>query len=170
MALAVLTPWDECNFSPARQAPTARAALAFRRHPSRKVIMSATVTTIRQPRTLLAARIIAGVIGTVQLVGAVFFLFIAPHEAIWVGPWVDAPVVTLTLTATALKLALALAPGLGVPRRITVGLVAVGLGAALTLIKVPVYEEPEGVVFLIVDAALLVLLLLARRSTRRAGA
>lgn len=120
--------------------------------------------TGRQPRTLLAARIIAGIIGAVQLAGAFFFLVVARDQAIWIGPLVDVPVITLTLTAIALKLTLALAPRIPPTRRITVGLAAVAVGVVLTLVKIPVYDEPEGAVFLAVDAVLVVLLLLARRA------
>lgn len=134
--------------------------------------MSTTTTTAvpataRQPRSLVAARILAGVIGAVQLAGAFFFLVLAREEAVWLGPLVDVPVIALTLTTVALKLAVALAPGLAPARRIAVGLTAIALGIALTLIKIPVYDEPEGSVFLAVDAAILVLLLLARRALGR---
>lgn len=132
--------------------------------------MTTTIATSRRPRTLLAARILAGAIGAVQAAGATFFLFIAPHEAVWLGPWIDVPVVGLTLTGVALKLAFALWPGLASARRIVLGLVAVGVGAATTLVKVPAYGEPEGVVFLLVDAAVLVLLLVALRAVRRPAA
>ncbi len=120
--------------------------------------------TARQPRTLLAARVLAGIIGTVQLAGAVFFLVVAREQTVWIGPLVDVPVIALTLTGIALKLTLALAPRIPPARRITVGLAAVAVGVVLTLVKIPVYDEPEGAVFLAVDAAVLVLLLLARRA------
>lgn len=123
---------------------------------------TAVPTTARQPRTLLAARILAGVVGAVQLAGALFFLVLARDEAVWLGPLVDVPVIALTLTTIVLKMAFALAPRLTPARRTTVGLATVALGVALTLIKVPVYDEPEGAVFLVVDAVILVLLLAAR--------
>ncbi len=120
--------------------------------------------TARQPRTLLTARVLAGIIGTVQLAGAFFFLVLARDQTVWIGPLVDVPVIVLTLTGIALKLTLALAPRIEPARRITVGLAAVAVGVVLTLVKIPVYDEPEGAVFLAVDAAVLVLLLLARRA------
>lgn len=127
-------------------------------------ITRAVPTTARQPRTLVAARILAGVVGVVQLAGFFFFLVLAREEAVWIGPLVDVPVIALTLTTIALKIVFALAPHITPARRITVGLAAVALGVVLTLIKVPVYDEPEGTVFLAVDAAILALLLLARRA------
>ncbi len=129
--------------------------------------MTTTIATSRRPLTLLVARILAGAIGVVQAAGATFFLFIAPHESVWLGPWIDVPVVGLTLTGVALKLAFAVWPGLPSTRRIPLGLAAVGLGAATTLVKDPVYREPEGVIILLVDAVVLVLLLVAMRAGRR---
>lgn len=127
-----------------------------------------TATTVpgaaRQPRSLLAARIVAGIIGAVQLAGAFFFLVVARDQTVWIGPLVDVPVIALTLTAIALKLTLALAPRIPPARRVTVGLAAVTVGVVLTLVKIPVYDEPEGAVFLAVDALLLALLLHARRT------
>lgn len=43
------------------------------------------------------------------------------------------------------------------------GLVAVAIGVAVTLVKIPVYDEPEGLVFIAFDGLLLLLLLVARR-------
>lgn len=134
-----------------------------------------TTTTSPAPRTtqaparhraLTAARIWAGLLGLNGLAGATFFILIAPEEAVWVGPWVDVPVVALMLTGFLLKLGVALVPGVPALRRIRAGLVAVALGMGVTLVKIPVYDEPEGVLFLALDAVLLGLLLLARRSTR----
>ena len=68
------------------------------------------------------------------------------------------------LTGFACKLAVALWPGLGVDRRVTLGFVAVAIGVAVTLVKVPLYDEPEGTAFLAADGVLLALLLLARRA------
>jgi hypothetical protein len=85
---------------------------------------------------------------------------------VWVGPWVDVPVVALMLTGFFLKLGVALAPGLPADRRIRLGFLAVALGMAVTLVKIPVYDEPEGMLFLAFDAVLLGVLLLAWRATR----
>lgn len=65
-----------------------------------------------------------------------------------------------------LKVACSLWPGLADGRRITLGLVGVAIGISTTLIKIPLYDEPEGVIFLIADAVLLTLLLLSRRPGR----
>lgn len=113
---------------------------------------------------LVVARVFAGALGLMQLSGAVFFLFIAPQEAVWKGPWLDVPVVAIMITGMLLKVAIAIVPRLASRLRISLGLVAVSLGVAITLIKIPVYEEPEGVLFLVLDAILLAMLLLARRS------
>lgn len=133
--------------------------------------MTTTTTTIpSDPRTrrnvaLTAARVFAGILGLVQLAGAMFFLFLAPEEAVWVGPWVDVPVVAALLSGALLKLAISVGPGLNAHSRIRLGLLAVTIGVAVTLIKIPVYDEPEGVVFLALDTVLLALLLLARRGS-----
>lgn len=128
---------------------------------------STAVVTPKRNAALIAARALAGVLGALQLAGAVYFLLIAPGEAVWHGPWVDVPVIAVLLTGVFLKLALAIAPGLDAARRIRLGLVAVGVGIAITLVKIPVYDEPESVTFIPVDAALAGLLLLARRGARR---
>lgn len=133
--------------------------------------MTTTTTTASAPRTrrnvaLTTARVFAGILGSLQLAGAAFFLFLAPEEAVWVGPWVDVPVVAALLGGALLKLAVSVGPGLTAESRIRLGLLAVGIGVAVTLIKIPVYDEPEGVVFLALDAVLLALLLLARRGGR----
>lgn len=124
-------------------------------------------TTTRRNVALVSARIVAGLLGMIQLAGAAFFLLLAPEEAVWVGPWVDIPVVALMLTGMLLKVAVAVAPRLTPSRRINLGLLAVAIGLGTTLVKIPVYDEPEGVLFLAFDAVLLVLLLLARRAERR---
>lgn len=126
--------------------------------------MTATVDAPTRHIALIAARVVAGLLGAIQLAGAVFFLFIAPEQAVWVGPWLDIPIVTIMLAGFLCKLAVALLPGLEVGRRITLGLVAVAIGVATTLVKIPVYDEPEGLVFLVSDGLLLLLLLLARRT------
>lgn len=126
--------------------------------------MAAVVDAPSRNNALVIARVVAGVLGTVQLAGAIMFLFIVPEEAVWVGPWLDVPIVTIMLVGFLCKLALALWPGLGLDRRIRLGFIAVALGVATTLVKVPVYDEPEGLGFLALDGLLLVLLLLARRS------
>lgn len=112
---------------------------------------------------LVATRVFAGLLGVIQLAGAAFFLFLAPEQAVWVGPWVDVPVVALLLTGVLLKLMVSVGPGLDPHRRIVLGLAAVAVGVAITLFKIPVYDEPEGVLFLAFDTVLLALLLLARR-------
>lgn len=122
--------------------------------------------TARRNAALTAARVVAGVLGGLQLAGMTYFGLVAPEEAVWVGPWVDAPVVGLMLAGLLLKLAVAVGPGLDRGRRIALGQLAVALGVAVTLVKIPVYDEPEGVVFIGADLVLLTLLLLARRSER----
>ncbi len=126
-----------------------------------------TPTTTRRNVALVAARVVAGVLGINLLAGMVYFVLLAPEEAVWVGPWVDIPVVALMLTGMLLKVAVAVAPRPTPSRRITLGLLAVAIGLGTTLVKIPVYDEPEGVLFLAFDAVLLMLLLLARRAERR---
>lgn len=128
--------------------------------------MTTTSTTSARNSALTAARFAAGLLGTMQLVGAAYFLLISPDEAVWVGLWLDVPIVALLLSGVLLKLGVALLPGLPATRRITMGFLAVGIGAAVTLFKIPVYDEPEGVLFLVFDAVLLVFLMLARRAAR----
>jgi hypothetical protein len=113
---------------------------------------------------LIAARVVAGVLGAVQLAGVGYFTFMAPEDAVFLGPALDIPIVGTMVIGMLLKLACALWPGLSASRRITLGLVAVAIGVVTTLIKIPLYNEPEGVNFLLADAVLLVLLLLARRA------
>jgi hypothetical protein len=129
---------------------------------------STALVTTRRNVPLIAARALAGTVGATQVAGAVFFLLIAPEEAVWHGPWVDAPVIAVLLTGVFLKLAFALAPGMDAARRIGLGLLAVGIGIGITLVKIPVYDEPESATLIAVDAVLGGLLLLARRGTRRA--
>lgn len=129
--------------------------------------MTTTVTTSSRNIALAAARVAAGLLGAIQLAGATFFLLIAPDEAVWVGPWIDVPIVALMLSGIFLKLGLALLPGLTAARRITMGFLAVTIGVAVTLVKIPVYDEPEGVLFLLFDAVLLGFLTLAWRAARR---
>jgi hypothetical protein len=126
--------------------------------------MTATVDAPTRNIALIAARVVAGLLGAIQLAGAIFFMLIAPEQAVWVGPWLDLPIVTIMLGGFLCKLAVALLPGLGVDRRITLGLVAVAIGVAVTLVKIPVYDEPEGLAFLAFDGLLLLLLLVARRT------
>jgi hypothetical protein len=119
---------------------------------------------------VIAARVLAGLMGLVQLAGAFFFLVLAPEEAVWLGPAVDIPVVGLMLTGFVLKLVFALWPRLSVDRRTRLGLTAVAIGMVVTALKIPLYDEPEGVYFLAVDAVLGALILLARRKAVRPGA
>lgn len=128
-----------------------------------------TTTTTTSPRNvaLATARVAAGLLGTIQLAGAVFFIFIAREEAVWVGPWLDAPIVALMLSGILLKLGVAILPGLHATRRTAMGFLAVAIGIAVTLVKIPVYDEPESVLFLALDAVLLGLLTLAWRTARR---
>lgn len=128
--------------------------------------MTTTITTSSRNVALATSRIVAGLLGAMQLSGAVYFVLIAPGEAVWVGPWLDVPIVVLMLAGIFLKLGVALLPGLHATRRITMGFLAVAIGAAVTLVKVPVYDEPEGILFLVFDAALLAVLTLAWRAAR----
>ena len=131
--------------------------------------MTTTVSTTRSARNvpLASARVFAGLLGAVQLAGAGFFLLIARDEAVWVGLWLDIPVVALMLSSIFLKLALALLPGLPATRRLAIGFLAVAIGIAVTLLKIPVYDEPEGALFLAFDGVLLTLLVLAWRIAKR---
>ena len=114
---------------------------------------------------LTAARVTAAVIGGLQLAGFSYFMVIAPDdEVVWLGPWIDYPILTLLLIGVALKLTTALAPGLSAALRVRVGLVAVAVGVVVTMLKMPLYGEPEGVTFLVLDGLLGWLLLRARRS------
>lgn len=128
--------------------------------------MTSTTTTsvaARRNVALVAARVYAGLLAAVQLAGVFFFLFLAPEEAVWVGPWVDVPVTAFLVGGMLLKLAVAVGSGLAPHRRIALGFAAVAIGVAVTLVKIPVYDEPEGVLFLAFDGVLLGLLVLARR-------
>lgn len=121
------------------------------------------------PRNLAlgTARVLAGLLGTLQLAGAGYFLLVAPEEAGWLGPWIDVPVLTVLFTGIVLTLATAVTPRLRPEPRIRLGLTAAGLTVVATLAKIPLYDEPEGVTVLVVDAVLLTLLLLAGRTIRR---
>lgn len=129
--------------------------------------MTSTVIPSTRNVPLAAARVLAGLVGAITLAGLVRFTLVVPEEAVWVGPWADVPVVALMIVAALLKVTVALAPGMDADRRIGLGLLAVGLGMAVTLVKIPAYDEPEGVVFLGVDLVLVALLLLARHAARR---
>lgn len=129
--------------------------------------MTTTTPASSQNIPLISARVAAGVLGIIQLAGAVFFLLIAPQEAVWVGLWIDVPIVVLMLSGILLKIGVAVLPRLNAARRIAMGFLAVAIGTAVTLVKIPVYQEPEGVLFLAFDGVLLVLLLLAWRAARR---
>lgn len=115
---------------------------------------------------LVATRFVAGLLGASQVAGAVFFVLLAPEEAVWLGPLIDVPVIALLLGGALLKLTVGLWPGLDPHRRIGLGLVAVAVGVVVTLVKIPLYDEPEGVLFLGFEAVLLALLLLARRGDK----
>ena len=85
-------------------------------------------------------------------------------EVVWLGPWIDYPILTLLLTGVVLKLATALAPGLDAALRIRRRAGRRRLGVVVTLLKMPLYGEPEGVTFLVLDGLLGWLLLRARRT------
>ena len=127
-----------------------------------------TITTTAAPSrnaALTVARVTAGLIGSLQLAGVSYFMLIVPDdEVVWLGPWIDYPILTLLLTGILLKLTTALAPALDAALRIRVGLVAATLGVVVTLFKMPLYGEPEGVTFLVLDGLLVWLLLRARRT------
>lgn len=116
---------------------------------------------------LVAARVFAGLLGASQLAGVVIFIFVVPEEAVWLGLWLDVPVVALMVFGSSLKLGLAVLPGLAATRRIAMGFLAVAIGAAVTLLKISLYDEPEGVLFLAFDAVLLTFLVLAGRTAKR---
>ena len=130
--------------------------------------MTTITTTAAAPSrnaALTAARVAAGLIGGLQLAGVSYFLLIVPDaEVVWLGPWIDYPILALLLTGVVLKLTTALAPGLSATLRVRVGLVAVAVGVVVTMLKMPLYGEPEGVTFLVLDGLLGWLLLRARRS------
>lgn len=119
--------------------------------------------TTHRNAALAASRVFAGLLGGMQLVGIAYFLLLAREEAVWVGPWVDIPVTGLLVVGVLLKLAVAVGPGLDARRRIGLGLLAAGLGISVTLVKIPVYREPESALFIILDLVLLVLVVLAAR-------
>jgi hypothetical protein len=124
-------------------------------------------TTATRNVALTAARVTAAVIGAMQLAGFTFFMLIVPDdEVVWRGPWIDYPILTLLLTGIALKLTTALAPGLRPDLRVRIGLSAVALSVVVTLLKMPLYGEPEGATFLVLDGLLCWLLLRARRVAR----
>lgn len=131
--------------------------------------MTTTLSAAQSARNvpLASARVFAGLLGTVQLAGAVYFLFIAREEAVWVGIWLDVPVVALTLFSIFLKLGLAVLPGLPATRRVALGFLAVIVGVAVALLKISLYDEPEGVLFMVFDAVLLTLLAFAWRTAKR---
>lgn len=119
--------------------------------------------TTHHNTALVATRIFAGLLGGLQLAGVAYLLLLAPEEAVWVSPWVDVPVSGLLVVGVLLKLAVAVGPGLDARRRIGLAFLAVGLGISVTLVKIPVYREPESALFIILDLVLLGLVLLARR-------
>jgi len=127
-----------------------------------------TITTTTAPSrnaALTASRVAAGLIGGLQLAGMSYFMLIVPDdEVVWLGPWIDYPILALLLTVIVLKLTTAFAPALDAALRIRVGLVAATLGVVVTLFKMPLYGEPEGVTFLVLDGLLVWLLLRARRT------
>lgn len=133
--------------------------------------MTVTTDITAPPRNLAlgAARVVAGLLGAIQFAGAGYFLVLAPEQAVWLGLMIDIPVLTVLFAGILLKLVTALAPGLPQDRRIRFGLVAVGVSVVATLIKIPLYDEPEGVTFLALDGVLLTLLLLAARTARGAS-
>lgn len=129
-----------------------------------------TAATTARKTALLVARVVAGVLGLVGLAGATYFMLIAPEESVWVGPWLDVPVVALIVSAVLVKLVVAVAPGLPASRRIAIGLAAFPIMCVVTLAKVTFYSEPESLVLLTLDAVLFLLLVRARRVARRRGA
>jgi hypothetical protein len=129
--------------------------------------MTTTITTSSRNAALTGARVVSGLLAVSQLAGIAFFVLIAPEEAVWMGALVDVPIVALMLSGALLKLGLALLPGLPPTRRIEMGFLAVAIGIAVTLVKIPVYDEPEGVLFLAFDAFLFALLVAAWRAARR---
>lgn len=123
-----------------------------------------TTSLTRRNSALIAARVVAGLLGAMSLAGATYFLFIAPaDQVVWVGPVIDVTSVALVLSGAALKLTVALWPNLTARPRIHIGLTAVAIGIVGTIMKITFYNEPEGVSFLVFDGILLGLLLLARR-------
>jgi hypothetical protein len=135
-------------------------------------LTSATTDVLLRSRNLalVSARVVGGLIAALQLAGGGFFLLLASDDAVWLGPWVDVPVLTALFAGALLMLAMAVAPKLTPHRRIRVGLVAVGLGVISSLIKSALYDGPESLTFLAVDAVVLALLLLAGRAARATGA
>jgi hypothetical protein len=130
--------------------------------------MSATLSTARpatagRSAALTAARAVFGAAGAVKLSGAVYFSFVAsaaeggdPHG------WFDWSVVVWShaLALAFLVLAVRLRPG--APVRAGAGLLLVEV--AFSLVKLTVYGESAALAFIAVDAVLLVLLALSRRS------
>lgn len=133
--------------------------------------MTTTLEPVAPARnlSLTSARALAALVGCLQSAGIVYFLVIDPGASVWHGPWVDVPVIAALVTAVGLKLATGLVPGLAAGARIRLGIAAVTLGIAVTLVKAPLYDEPEGLTIVVADLVLLALLLLARRTEERAG-
>lgn len=112
---------------------------------------------------MTAARVFAAALALFQLAGVFFFTVLAREEAIWLGPLIDVPIVSLMVIGMLLKLVCGVWPRLLPERRILLGLAGVVIGFATNLVKIPLYDEPEGVLLMAADTVLLVLLLLARR-------
>lgn len=129
--------------------------------------MATTVTTPWRNSALVAARVVAGLRGTVQFAGAIFFSLIAPDEPVWVGPWLDVPNRGVDSVTGFSETWVGLPAGADREQAMTMGFLAVALGVAVTLVKITVYDDPEGVVFLLFDAILLGLLTLAWRAEKR---
>lgn len=127
--------------------------------------MTSTAPIATRNVALTTARAWAGIVGALQLAGISYFLVFAPEEAVYVSPWIDIPAVLGLLAAVGLLLATAFAP-LSAGRRVRVGFAAVVVDVVVTLVKIPVYDEPESATVIGLAAVLALLLVLARRADR----
>ena len=129
-------------------------------------------TTAVRPSTrrdplLTGTRVLMGAFGAFKLAGTAYFLFFATAEQggdpkglfDWsVGIWSTALAVAFLIAATRL----------GRDRRVLPALaVVLAVDLVFSLVKLTVYDEPEAVLFMAVDAVIIGLLALIRR--RRAA-
>jgi len=132
--------------------------------------MTATAVrpSTRRDALLTGTRVLLGAFGAFKLAGTAYFLFFATAEQNgdpeglldWsVGIWSTALAVAFLVAAV----------GLGRNRRVLPALAAVlALDLVFSAVKLTVYDEPEAVLFMAVDAVIIGLLALVAR--RRAAA
>ena len=114
-------------------------------------------------RLLVAAAVVLGAVGLLRLVATIVFSFMTEPEDGGVATgqdWVYAgwsAVMALSLLAAAVGLRT------GARRAVAVAAGVLAADLVFTVVKALVYEEPEAVVFGVVDLGILVLLALVRR-------